>query len=359
MKRVRVLIIDDSAIVRKILTEKLKSARGIEVVGTAADPYMAREKIVSLKPDVLTLDIEMPRMDGLTFLSKLMKHYPMPVIVVSSVTPEGSATALRALELGALDVFSKPGSEFSVAEISKTLGEKIRVASTARIKNFQPAVDGTATAQELEPVEVKETTMTLETTKKVLAIGASTGGTEAIKKILIGLPRMTPGTVIVQHMPERFTTEFAKRLNNMCAMDVREAQGGEILRPGLALLAPGNMHLLVKRSGTQYMTEVRDGPRVHYQRPSVDVTFNSVAKYVGVNAVGVILTGMGADGAKGLLNMRKAGGYTIAQDEATSVVYGMPKVAAELNAAEAILALGRISDAVIKAIQKMAVKAQV
>lgn len=338
---IRVLIVDDSAVVRKILTDQLQRADDIEVVGTAPDPYVARDKIVQLKPDVVTLDIEMPRMDGLTFLSRLMKHYPLPVIVVSSLTPAGSEAAMRALELGAVDVISKPGAAYSVGDVAVQLIDRIRAAAVARIRRpGQGPAERTVAAGVLSRIQ---------TTDKVLAIGASTGGTEAIRAVLEALPETTPATVIVQHMPEHFTAAFARRLNDLSAMEVREAGGGELLRPGLALIAPGNHHLLITRQGAQYVAQVKDGPRVHHQRPAVDVLFNSVAKYAGVNAVGVLLTGMGADGAAGLLAMRQAGARTIAQDQATCVVYGMPKAAVQLGAAETVLPLGRIPDGILAA----------
>jgi len=338
---IRVLVVDDSAVVRKILTDQLQRADDIEVVGTAPDPYVARDKIVQLKPDVVTLDIEMPRMDGLTFLSRLMKHYPLPVIVVSSLTPAGSEAAMRALELGAVDVISKPGAAYSVGDVAVQLIDRIRAAALARIRRpGEGAAERTVAAGVLSRIQ---------TTDKVLAIGASTGGTEAIRAILEVLPATTPATVIVQHMPEHFTAAFAHRLNELSAMEVREAGGGELLRPGLALIAPGNHHLLIARQGAQYVAQVKDGPRVHHQRPAVDVLFNSVAKYAGVNAVGVLLTGMGADGAAGLLAMRQAGARTIAQDQASCVVYGMPKAAVQLGAVETILPLGRIPDGILAA----------
>ncbi len=343
---IRVLIVDDSAVVRKILTEQLQRARDIEVVGAAPNPYVARDKIVELKPDVVTLDIEMPRMDGLTFLSKLMKYYPLPVIVVSSLTPAGSDAAMRALELGAVDVICKPGEAYSVGDLAVQLIDLIRAAACARIRRPAAEADRSAVAG--------DSLSQVHTTDKILAIGASTGGTEAIREVLECLPRNTPGTVIVQHMPEKFTAAFAQRLDGLCEMEVREAQGGEILRPGLALLAPGNHHLLVGRNGAQYVAQVKDGPRVHHQRPAVDVLFNSVARHAGVNAVGVLLTGMGADGAKGLLAMRQAGARTIAQDEASCVVYGMPREAARLGAPDTVLPLNRIASGILEAFRSPA-----
>lgn len=342
---IKVLVIDDSAVVRQVLSKELSKAADIEVVGTATDPFIARDKILKLKPDVCTLDLEMPRMDGLTFLGKLMRHHPMPVIVVSSVTPAGSEAALHALELGALDVVCKPSSAYSVAEVSGTLIEKIRVASRARLRQPESAPeppsqkpDGQVVAARLaEPPP--STIQVLRTTHKILAIGASTGGTEAIKNVLTRLPRATPGTLLVQHMPEQFTASFAQRLNGLCEMEVREARNGDAVIPGVALLAPGNFHMVLRRSGARYYVEVKDGPRVHHQRPAVDVLFHSVARHAGPNAVGTILTGMGADGAAGLLAMKEAGARTFAQDEASCVVYGMPKEAVRLGAAETVCPL--------------------
>ncbi|MFP4355082.1 MAG: chemotaxis response regulator protein-glutamate methylesterase [Phycisphaerae bacterium] len=344
-KKIRVLIVDDSAVVRQVLSKELSKSSDIEVVGTAVDPYVARDKIVQLKPDVLTLDLEMPRMDGLTFLQKLMTHWPLPVIVVSSLTPEGSQTALKALEVGAIDVVSKPGSAFSVADLGKTLIEKVKTASRARcFKRTAPA--GGAK----KPGSGIDRPVLLETTHKILAIGASTGGTEAIRAVLTRLPANTPATLLVQHMPEHFTRSFAERLNELCAMEVREARDGDALIPGVALLAPGNYHMHLIRSGARYHVQIKTGPRVHHQMPAVDVTFHTVAKCAGANAVGVILTGMGADGAAGLLEMKDAGAHTLAQDEASCVVYGMPKEAAKIGAANEIVPLDRMHTKIIQAL---------
>ncbi len=337
---IKVLIVDDSAVVRKVLSTELPKAEDIEVVGTAIDPYVARDKIVRLKPDVITLDLEMPRMDGLTFLGKLMKFYPLPVIVISSLTPKGSDTALRALELGAVDVIGKPGSAFTVADVSKTLIEKIRVAATARIA--MPAPPPQSETPQPAATIAPPAHMLQHTTHNILAIGASTGGTRAIESLLTQLPADTPGTVIVQHMPEHFTKGFAERLNGLCRMEVREAQNNDMVTPGLALVAPGNYHMVLRRDGARYFVQIKTGPPVHHQRPSVDVLFHSVARQAGSNALGVILTGMGADGADGLLAMRNAGASTIAQDEASCVVFGMPKEAIALGAAEQIVSLDKI-----------------
>jgi two-component system, chemotaxis family, protein-glutamate methylesterase/glutaminase len=336
---IRVLVVDDSAVVRKLLTEELSKYEDIEVIGSAIDPYVARDKIVRLKPDVVTLDVEMPRMDGLSFLAKLMRHYPTPVVIVSSLTPENSGAALRALELGAIDVISKPGSQYSLPDIPRQLVRAIRAAASARLQpTASPVRTDEPDAGYLSP---------LQTTHKVVALGASTGGTQALEAVLTRLPPATPGTVIVQHMPETFTAAFAARLNENCPMEVREARDGDPVVPGLALVAPGNRHLLLQRSGARYYVIVKDGPQVYHQRPSVDVLFNSVAQHAGRNAVGVLLTGMGCDGAKGLLAMRESGSLTIAQDEHSCVVFGMPKEAIRLGAAAMVLPLGQISQSIL------------
>src|SRR3989339_597583 len=319
-RKIKVLVVDDSAIVRKVLSEQLSRQRGIEVVGTAPDPYVARAKIVKLKPDVVTLDIEMPRMDGMMFLKKLMQYYPLPVIIVSSLSPKGSKLALEALSLGALEVISKPGEAYSVGDMSLQLAEKIRAVYGAKLKpvNFRTVE---------RPEGIIESKALAATTHKIIAVGASTGGTEAIKQVLIRLPRNAPGVVVVQHMPAQFTTSFAERLNELCAMNVKEAVNGDTVTTGQVLIAPGNYHMLLKRSGARYYVEVKTGPLVHYQRPAVDVLFKSVARYAGANALGIILTGMGKDGAAGMLDMKKAGAVNIAQDERSCVVFGMPKEA--------------------------------
>lgn len=337
---IRVLVVDDSAVVRSMLREQLSRAPGIEVVGTAPDPYVARDRIVSLEPDVLTLDVEMPRMDGLTFLAKLMRHHPMPVVVVSSVTPRGSEAAVRALQLGAIEVVPKPGGAFTADSICDTLVRSIRTAARARVAATPANVPAVAEVSSSLPEVVR-------TTHSVLAIGASTGGTTAIREVLTRLPRTTPGTVVVQHMPEHFTTAFAERLNDQCAMEVREASDGDAVVPGVALIAPGNRHMILRRSGAQYEVGIKDGPPVHYQRPSVDVLFHSAARQCGRNCLAVILTGMGADGAEGMLALRQAGAHTIGQDEASCVVYGMPRAAFEAGAVAQVLPLSRIPDEII------------
>ena len=339
--KIRVLVVDDSAIVRQVLTRELQVYPDIDVVGTAPDPYVGRDKIVELKPDVLLLDVEMPRMDGVTFLRKLMRYHPMPVIIVSSLTAKGSAMALDAIDAGALEVMCKPGSAFSVAEMTEQLVQKIRAVRWAQVRRPGAPVE--------TPVARPATLSIAQTTHKIIAIGASTGGTEAIREVLMRFPANAPGAVIVQHMPAYFTTSFAERLNQLCEIEVREAKDGDSVRPGLALIAPGNFHMLLRRSGARYYVEVRDGPTVCLQRPSVEVLFKSVARYAGANAVGAILTGMGSDGAKGLLEMRQAGAWTIAQDEKTSVVYGMPAKAVEFGAAAIQLPLQKIGDALLAA----------
>ncbi len=337
-KDIRVLIVDDSAIVRKVLSEELSRERGIEIVGTAPDPYVARDKIVRLKPDVITLDIEMPRMDGLTFLKKLMRFYPLPVIIVSSLTKKGGKLAMDALSMGALEVISKPSAAYSVGDMSVQLSDKIKAVAHVNVR---------ARSESNSSVEIAKQGVSLRalsaTTNKIIAIGASTGGTEAIKTVLIGMPHNVPGILIVQHMPAKFTTSFAERLDGLCAINVKEAEDGDSVVNGRALIAPGNYHMLLRRSGARYYVQVKSGPMVHHQRPSADVLFKSVADYAGGNALGIILTGMGADGADGLRKMRDTGARTIAQDEKSCVVFGMPKEAIKLGAAEKVVDLNHIS----------------
>ncbi len=345
---IKVLIVDDSAVVRKVLTEELSKYEDIEVVGTAIDPYVAREKIVSLRPDVLTLDLEMPRMDGLSFLSRLMKHFPLPVVVVSSLTPQNSATALRALELGAVEVVSKPGSQFSIPDVHRQLIRAIRAAASAQVGALKSSGISAGTASETPSVRLSP----LHTTHKVVAIGASTGGTQALEVVLQQMPADAPGTVIVQHMPEFFTQSFSERLNKVCRMEIREAKDRDDVVPGVVLIAPGNRHMVLQVSGARYAVRIKDGPPVYHQRPSVDVLFQSVAENAGPNAVGAILTGMGADGAKGLLAMRKAGAHTLAQDEQSCVVFGMPKEAIKLGAAETIVSLQQVAGTILRLVNE-------
>jgi two-component system, chemotaxis family, protein-glutamate methylesterase/glutaminase len=338
---IKVLVVDDSAVVRQVLTEELSKHDDIQVVGSAIDPYVAREKIISLKPDVITLDIEMPRMDGLSFLRKLMKHFPIPVVIVSSLTPANSETALTALALGAIDIISKPGSQYSIPDVGRQLIRSIRAAAVAKMT--PPEITETTVKSRLP-----ENPIRLITTHKVIAIGASTGGTQAIEAVLKEMPADSPGTVIVQHMPAFFTGPFAERLNKICPMEVREARDGDPVVPGVALIAPGDIHMILQKSGAKYFVNLKNGPSVHHQRPSVDVLFHSVAYSAGKNAIGVLLTGMGADGARGLLEMRDTGAHTIAQDEKTSIVFGMPKEAIMLGAAEKVLSLQNIASDVLK-----------
>jgi len=335
---IRVLVVDDSAIVRKVFTKELSQERGIEVIGSAPDPYIARDKIVKLKPDVITLDIEMPRMDGLTFLKKLMVYCPLPVIIVSSLTKKGGKLAMEALSLGALEVISKPTSAYSVGDMSVQLADKIKAVAHVNVKAKSQATQ----MKDIAKPEA-QTYSLAATTNKIIAIGASTGGTEAIKEILTKMPYNSPGIVIVQHMPAQFTTSFAERLDFLCAIKVKEAEDGDSVVNGKALLAPGNFHMLFKRSGARYYVQVKNGPMVHHQRPAADVLFKSVASYAGGNAIGIILTGMGADGAVGLMKMREAGANTIAQDEKSCVVFGMPKEAIKLGAVEKVVSLKNIA----------------
>lgn len=333
---IKVLIVDDSAVVRKVFTEELSKENGIQVVGTAPDPYVARDKIVKLKPDVITLDIEMPRMDGLTFLKKLMRHYPLPVIIVSSLTAKGSKIALEALSAGALEVISKPGQAYSVGDMSVQLADKIRAVAKISVKK-------TALVNKKQIKIVPISKALTATTGKIIAIGASTGGTEALKTVLTAMPVNAPAIVVVQHMPANFTTSFAERLNGLSQINVKEAKDGDTVSNGTALIAPGNYHMLLRRSGARYYVQIKTGPLVQHQRPAVDVLFSSTAKYAGANALGVILTGMGADGAKGILDMKNAGALTLAQDEKSCVVFGMPKEAIKTGAIDKIVSLDHIA----------------
>jgi two-component system, chemotaxis family, protein-glutamate methylesterase/glutaminase len=341
---ITVLIVDDSAIVRKVFSEQLSKETGIEVIGTAPDPYVARDKIVKLKPDVITLDIEMPRMDGITFLKKLMKFFPMPVIIVSSLTSKGSKIALEALSLGALEVISKPSAAYSVGDMGVQLAEKIRAVAKIDVKSAPKISNNVQSQTKLESKALSATT------NKIIAIGASTGGTEAIKKVLTMMPQNSPGIVVVQHMPAQFTTSFAERLNDLCKMEVKEAKDGDSVINGQVLIAPGNYHMLLKRSGARYYVQVKQGPLVHYQRPAADVLFKSAAKYAGANVLGIILTGMGKDGAAGMLSLKKAGAINIAQDEKSCVVFGMPKEAIDVGAVDHIKDINHIAQTAIKLI---------
>lgn len=328
---IKVLVIDDSALIRALLTEIISSRPDMEVVGTAPDPLVAREKIKALNPDVLTLDVEMPKMDGLAFLERLMRLRPMPVIMVSSLTEKSSAITLHALELGAFDFVTKPKIDISngLRDYADELTEKIRCATRAPVHRLAAretagrSCERKLSADVVLPAERR----VFATTEKIIAIGASTGGTEALKSYLATMPPDCPGTVITQHMPETFTKTFAKRLDSLCQIAVKEAEHGERVLPGHAYIAPGNRHLLLSRSGANYVMELSDGPPVSRHRPSVDVLFRSTANCAGKNAIGIIMTGMGDDGAAGMLEMHQAGAYTIAQDEESCVVFGMPKEA--------------------------------
>jgi len=317
-------------------------------VGTAMDPFVARDKIVSLKPDVLTLDLEMPRMDGLSFLEKLMKHYPMPVVVVSSLAPRNSENAFRALRMGAVDVICKPGSAYTTQQVSRDIIKAVRTASVAKIEFFTEDFKKRDNGR-----HIKNTGRGLAlTTHKLIAIGASTGGTKAIEIVLRDLPLNTPGIVIVQHMPPVFTKNFADRLSDLCQINVKEAKDGDLVQSGTALLAPGNYHMLLEKSGAKYYVRIKQGPPVNYHRPSVDVLFKSVAKAAGKNATAVILTGMGNDGAKGMLEMKNAGAITFAQDEATCVVHGMPKEAVKLGGVCKELPIQSIAGAILNEVSE-------
>ncbi len=336
---IKVLIVDDSAVVRQTLERELSKDPAIQVIGTAADPYIARDKIIALKPDVLTLDIEMPRMDGIQFLRKLAKHYPIPVVIVSSLAKQGSAVAIEAMDAGAVDVMCKPGAAYSAADMSVELIDRIKSAAQVDLNKLN--------ALRNAPLQPKYNRPLSDSTNKYILIGASTGGTHALEQIIRQFPAGVPGTVVVQHMPAGFTKAFADRLNSVCDVEVREAEDGDSIIPGLVLIAPGGKHAVVKRSGARCYLEVKEGPLVNRHRPSVDVLFKSAAATIGKNAVGIILTGMGDDGARGLLELRTAGAHTIAQDEATCTVYGMPRVAVEMGAADKIMGLPDIAHYVL------------
>lgn len=339
--KTRVLVVDDSAIVRKVISTILSEQSDLEVVGTAPDPYVARDKILALQPDVLTLDIEMPRMDGLTFLEKIMRHHPMPVIVISSLTQSSTRAALEAMSRGAVDVLAKPGGPYSVGDLKLDLPNRVRAAARARLKKITdeaPAGPATPAVTPAKNVPISDA-LRSQLGDTLIAIGASTGGTQAIERVLRPLPAEMPPIVVAQHIPPGFSAAFAERLNRCCALEVKEAQGNETLRPGLVLIAPGDHHLVIDRVGGGWRARLDDGPKVCYQRPSVDVLFQSVARSAGGKAIGMILTGMGDDGANGLLQMRKDGARTLAQDEASCVVFGMPKEAIARGAAERVLPL--------------------
>jgi two-component system chemotaxis response regulator CheB len=354
MAKIRVLTVDDSALMRQVLATLLAKDPGIEVIGSAPDPYIAREKIKAMSPDVLTLDVEMPKMDGITFLEKLMKGHPMPVIMVSSLTEAGCQTTLRALELGAVDFITKPKIDLreGMEEVAQDLIGKIKAAAVANVK--REALGVRREAKPLTPHSLPLTSgrAMLKTTDTIIAIGSSTGGTEAVKDVLMSLPPNTPPILITQHMPERFTKTWADRMNSLCRISVKEAEDGDSVLPGHALVAPGNYHMALVRSGARYSVRINQDDPVNRHRPSVDVMFESVAQYAGGNAVGVILTGMGGDGAKGLLAMKQAGASTIAQDEASCVVFGMPKEAIKLGGVDKVVPLTDIAGTVLEYVSR-------
>jgi two-component system, chemotaxis family, protein-glutamate methylesterase/glutaminase len=351
---IRVLIVDDSALVRKLLTQMLATAGDIDVVGTAADPFAARERIKQLNPDVITLDVEMPRMDGITFLENLMRLRPMPVVMVSSLTQQGAEVTLRALELGAVDFFPKPKIDVAgtLGDYADELIAKVRVAAHARINprvnlpRVTKSAQGRHTADAVLPAAMPR--RVLQTTERIIAVGSSTGGTEAIRQLLEALPPDAPAIVISQHIPVAFSKPFAERMDRCSPMAVCQAQDGQYILPGHVYIAPGDHHLLVERDGARYRCRLSDGPHVNRHRPSVDVMFRSVAQNVGPNALGVILTGMGDDGARGLKEMLEAGATTIAQDEASSVVWGMPGAAVKISAAQSVLPLHRVAHELLR-----------
>jgi two-component system, chemotaxis family, protein-glutamate methylesterase/glutaminase len=345
-KRIMVLIVDDSSVVRQTLTEVLSSDPEIEVMGTAGDPYIAVERIAKQVPDVITLDVEMPRMDGLTFLQKLMAQHPIPVIIISSLVGRGSESAWKALEYGAVEIIAKPqlGTKLFLEESRITICDAVKAAFRAGVRKKVLPIEVPAPKLNADVMLARAASNALvQTTEKVIAVGASTGGTDALRVFLESLPADAPGIVVVQHMPEHFTRSFADRLNTLCRVTVKEAESGDSVIRGRALIAPGSKHMLLKRSGARYFVEVKDGPLVSRHRPSVDVLFRSTARYAGKNAIGIIMTGMGDDGAKGMKEMKEAGAYTIAQDEATSVVFGMPAEAIKLGGVDKILPLQTIA----------------
>jgi two-component system, chemotaxis family, protein-glutamate methylesterase/glutaminase len=352
-RRIRVLIVDDSALVRQMLTDMLARDPAIEVVGAAGDAHIAREKIKSLNPDVLTLDVEMPKMDGLTFLRNLMRLHPMPVVMVSSLAEHGAEVTLDALAIGAVDYLPKPRIDIAatLGDYADELIEKVKTAASASVRTLAARAPSVTAA----PSTLRHGARPLHTTERVIAIGASTGGTEAIKDVLMGLPPDAPGIVVAQHIPKAFSTSFAKRMNDCCRMTVYEAQDGQQVLPGHVYIAPGDRHLRLARDGARYVCRLDDGQPVNRHKPSVDVLFRSVAESAGRNAVGLLLTGMGKDGARGLLAMREAGSRTLAQDEATSVVWGMPGEAVSLGAAQRVVGLPQIAAAVCEQVRAMEV----
>ncbi|MBS4096537.1 MAG: chemotaxis response regulator protein-glutamate methylesterase [Sulfuricella sp.] len=352
MSKIQVLVVDDSAVVRQVVSGLLEEDAGIQVIGAAADPIFALERMKRQWPDVIVLDVEMPRMDGITFLKKIMAEHPTPVVICSSLTEKGAETTMQALAAGAVSIVTKPraGVKRFLEDASEDLCTAVKAAARAnvrRLKVSQNVTERTAPKLTADAVLPAAAHAMAQTTERIVTIGTSTGGTQALETLLTALPRVSPGMVIVQHMPEMFTGAFAGRLNGLCEIEVREARHNERVIPGLALIAPGGKHMLLKRSGAQYYVEVIDGPLVNRHRPSVDVLFRSAAKFAGKNALGVIMTGMGDDGAHGLLEMREAGAETIGQDEKTCIVYGMPKEAVKLGAVSKVLPLHEIAEAML------------
>ena len=351
MKNIKVMIVDDSAVVRQVLSGSLSEHSGIEVIGTAADPLFAMDKMQREWPDVIVLDVEMPRMDGISFLKKLMAERPTPVVICSTLTEKGAATTMEAMAAGAVAIVTKPqaGLRQFLLEATEELASAIRAASQARLKRLTPAPTAAAPKLNADAIlPANHASAMTRTTERIVAIGTSTGGTQALEYVLTALPRVCPGIVIVQHMPERFTAAFAERLNALCQIEVREAQHGDRVIPGRALIAPGGRHMLLKRSGAQYMVEVVDGPPVSRHKPSVDVLFRSTARAAGANATGIIMTGMGDDGARGLREMQEAGAFTLGQDEDSCVVYGMPKEAKKLGAVSREIPLEQIAGYILR-----------
>jgi two-component system, chemotaxis family, protein-glutamate methylesterase/glutaminase len=350
MKKIKVLIVDDSAMVRNALFEILSSDPEIEVIGTAADPYLAAHKMRVEAPDVITLDVEMPRMDGITFLHKIMSQHPIPVVICSSLAAERSETALKALEYGAIDIIQKPavGTKEFLMESRIRICDSVKAAAMSKVKKRTGMREVSPKLTADAVLSKPNSRAMIKTTEKVVAVGASTGGTEALRVLFEALPVDCPGIVVVQHMPENFTKAFAKRLDSLCQVSIKEAVNNDSVLRGQVLIAPGNHHMLLKRSGARYYVEIKEGPLVSRHRPSVDVLFRSAARYAGKNTIGIIMTGMGDDGAKGMKEMKEAGAYTIAQDEVTSVVFGMPNEAIKLGAVDKILPLNLIAPEILK-----------
>ncbi|OGS90170.1 MAG: chemotaxis response regulator protein-glutamate methylesterase [Gallionellales bacterium GWA2_59_43] len=346
-RKIKVLVVDDSALIRNVMKEIIDREKDMVCVGAAPDPIAAREMIKALNPDVLTLDVEMPKMDGLDFLERLMRLRPMPVVMVSTLTERGSDITFRALELGAVDFVSKPKMDIArgMEEYAAEITDKIRAAAQSHVRARKPAAPAMVVQEKLSADAILPSSAPgrFASTEKLIIIGASTGGTEAIKEVLTRLPADVPGILVTQHMPENFTKSFAERLNSLCKISVKEAEHNERILPGHAYIAPGHSHLLLKRSGANYMTELNQGPPVNRHRPSVDVLFRSAANVAGANAMGIILTGMGKDGAQGMLEMKQAGSFTIAQDEASCVVFGMPREAIALGGAAEVLPLQNVA----------------